>query len=181
MFETRPQRTSQRMSFSALHRVLVAIAIVSAIAAGCGGAKHPADDSASPNASTRDSSAPPPAVTPANADNLSPPLTAPGTALVPAATPTPVADGSALGAQLFAKRCVLCHGVDGHGDGVASKGLNPKPRNFHDQAYMKTRTDAQLLEVIRKGKGVMPRWEGQLSETEIQALLKQVRALGAEP
>ena len=62
------------------------------------------------------------------------------------------------------QRCALCHGADGRGDGVASKGLNPKPRNFHDQAYMSSRTDTQLLEVIHKGKGVMPRWEGQLSE-----------------
>jgi mono/diheme cytochrome c family protein len=64
------------------------------------------------------------------------------------------------------------------GDGVASKGLNPKPRNFHDTAYMSTRTDAQLLEVIHNGKGAMPKWGGQLSEAEITAVLAHVRALG---
>jgi mono/diheme cytochrome c family protein len=103
----------------------------------------------------------------------------------PAVETTKPAEGGGseadLGAQVFAKRCVLCHGVDGHGDGIAAKGLNPKPRNFHDQAYMKTRTDAQLLEVIHKGKGAMPRWEGQLSEAEIRAVLAHVRALGAKP
>ena len=41
-----------------------------------------------------------------------------------------------------------------------------------------SQTDAQLSEVIHKGKGVMPRWEGQLSEAEIQAVLKHVRSLG---
>ena len=47
-----------------------------------------------------------------------------------------------------------------------------------DKAYMATRTDAQLLEVIHKGKGAMPKWEGQLSEAEIAAVLQHVRELG---
>ena len=72
-------------------------------------------------------------------------------------------------------------GPDGRGDGVASKGLNPKPRNFHDVAYMQTRTDAQLLEVIHKGKGVMPRWEGQLSDAEMKLVLAHIRSLGSRP
>jgi mono/diheme cytochrome c family protein len=146
---------------------LVALAIGAAAGAGCGGGKPASDSSgaASPGAGT-----PPAATIPAPPDSSS-------------SSTTPTASVGAagdLGSQVFAKRCVLCHGPDGHGDGVASKGLNPKPRNFHDQAYMSTRTDAQLSEVIHKGKGVMPRWEGQLSEAEIQAVLKHVRALGAK-
>jgi mono/diheme cytochrome c family protein len=149
------------MSFQAVRLALVVIAIASAVVAGCGGGKPAADSGADPGSTT------PPAVsTPAT---TAPPVTA---------TPAPAGDEGDLGAKVFAARCALCHGKDGHGDGVASKGLNPKPRNFHDQAYMATRTDAQLSEVIHKGKGVMPRWEGQLSEAEIQAVLKHVRSLG---
>ena len=36
---------------------------------------------------------------------------------------------------------------------------------------MKTRTDAQLLEVIHKGKGVMPAWGKVLTDAQIQAAL----------
>ena len=82
---------------------------------------------------------------------------------------------------MFAQRCALCHGPDGHGDGPGSKALNPKPRNFHDKAYMSTRTDAQLLETIHKGKGVMPKWGGVLSEAEITAVLAHIRDLGKKP
>lgn len=96
----------------------------------------------------------------------------------PAATPAPVAEAGDVGAKVFATKCALCHGPSGHGDGAASKALNPKPRNFHDKAYMATRTDAQLLEVIHQGKGAMPKWEGQLSEAEIAAVLKHIRELG---
>jgi mono/diheme cytochrome c family protein len=82
---------------------------------------------------------------------------------------------------VFAQKCALCHGPDGRGDGPGSAALNPKPRNFHDQAYMKTRTDAELLEVIRNGKGVMPKWGGLMSEAEMKAVLAHVRELGEKP
>jgi mono/diheme cytochrome c family protein len=86
-------------------------------------------------------------------------------------------DPVALGNKVYQDRCALCHGPEGKGDGPAAAGLNPKPRNHTDGAYMNSRTDAQLLEVIRHGKGGMPAWGGVLSETEIQAVLKHVRSL----
>jgi mono/diheme cytochrome c family protein len=59
--------------------------------------------------------------------------------------------------------------------------LNPHPRNHTDGAYMNSRTDAELLEVIRHGKGAMPAWGSVLSEEEIQAVLKHVRSLAVPP
>ncbi len=34
------------------------------------------------------------------------------------------------GKKIFQTTCVSCHGADGRGDGPASTGLNPSPRNF---------------------------------------------------
>jgi mono/diheme cytochrome c family protein len=34
------------------------------------------------------------------------------------------------GKQIYAEYCMACHGVDGDGNGVAAKGLQPPPRNF---------------------------------------------------
>jgi mono/diheme cytochrome c family protein len=82
-----------------------------------------------------------------------------------------------LGAKVYAQRCALCHGPQGKGDGPAAAGLNPKPRNHTDGAYMNSRTDDELLEVIRNGKGGMPAWGKILSEAETQAVLKHVRTL----
>ena len=86
-------------------------------------------------------------------------------------------DPLVLGNKIYQERCALCHGPEGKGDGPAAAGLNPKPRNHTDGAYMKTRTDDQLLEVIEHGKGGMPAWGGILTETEIHAALKHVRTL----
>ena len=88
--------------------------------------------------------------------------------------------GDDLGAQVYAQRCVLCHGPLGKGDGVGAAGLDPKPRNHTDGAYMNSRTNEQLLEVIHNGKGQMPAWGNVLSEAEIHAVLKHVRSL-AQP
>lgn len=162
-------RMTNSASKSPLRAVRVLVLLIAlgsfaaALAAGCGGGK-PAESSGSEPVAT------PAPATPAPAEDTT-----------AQATPAPAAAAGDLGAQVFAKRCALCHGPDGHGDGAASKALNPKPRNFHDQAYMATRTDAQLLEVIHKGKGAMPKWEGQLSEAEIAAVLKHIRDLGKTP
>lgn len=89
----------------------------------------------------------------------------------------------ARGAAIFKERCALCHGPSGHGDGAAAKALKPPPRNFHDKAYMSTRTDEQLLEVIHNGKGAMPAWgkTGVLKDDEILAALRFVRSLADQP
>lgn len=153
-----------RAAIVAARLALIALSLVLAAVAGCGGSgSKPAADAAPATPA-------PVAATPAPATTDS--STTDGSA-------TPVAAAPAdMGALVFAKRCALCHGAEGRGDGLASKGLNPKPRNFHDAAYMNTRTDAQLLEVIHQGKGAMPKWRGQLSEAEISAVLAHVRELG---
>jgi high-affinity iron transporter len=94
---------------------------------------------------------------------------------------TPIAGGPADGAKVYADRCALCHGATGHGDGPASAGLDPKPRNHTDGAYMNAQSDEALLTVIRNGKGAMPAWKDVMSEDEIQAVLKHVRSLAQPP
>ena len=141
---------------------LIALAALLALAAGCGGAKT---ESSSTGSTT--SQAPAPVAPPTETTVTNP----------------PVADAAPadLGAKVFAQRCALCHGPNGHGDGPGSKALNPKPRNFHDTAYMSSRTDAQLLATIHTGKGAMPKWGGVLSEAEITAVLAHIRELGKKP
>ena len=81
------------------------------------------------------------------------------------------------GAQLFAERCSGCHGDHGGGDGPAAAALLPKPRNFHDAAFWRDRSQDQVTAVVKKGKPgtMMPGFEGVLSDAEIDAVARFVR------
>ncbi|HXG91417.1 MAG TPA: c-type cytochrome [Blastocatellia bacterium] len=82
------------------------------------------------------------------------------------------ADASAL----FAAKCAICHGKDGRGQpNWRAKG---QP-DFTDAGFQKSRTDAQIADTIRNGKGrYMPAWKSKLSDEEIKALVRRVRAFG---
>lgn len=53
--------------------------------------------------------------------------------------------------QIFASRCVPCHGAAGHGDGPASGTLSPKPRNYSDKEWQKSVTDEQIEKTVVYG------------------------------
>jgi mono/diheme cytochrome c family protein len=140
--------------------LLVAAATGNALLAGCGGNK---------TEETTTTTTPAPTTT-TTTDTTTPPA-AVGTA----------ATGDA--AAIFKAKCATCHGPDGHGDGPLSASLKPKPRNYHDKAYMATRTDEQLYESIYNGKSAMPAWGKTkiLSEDQIRSLVKFVRGLSQQP
>lgn len=80
-----------------------------------------------------------------------PPPAAPSATPAPRpASPSPSAAGS-QGADLFAARCVTCHGPHGDGQGPASAGLTPKPRDFRDPAWQARTTDAHIERIIAQG------------------------------
>lgn len=77
------------------------------------------------------------------------------------------------GRILYVTRCSPCHGAEGRGDGPGSGAIEPKPRNFRDPEFWRTRTRAQMRDVILKGKPgtLMSPFEGALSDAEIDAVL----------
>ena len=77
-------------------------------------------------------------------------------------------------------RCVTCHGANGAGDGPASVGLTPRPRDFRDPAWQAKVTDAHIEEIIAKGGaavGLSPLMPPQpdLSAAQREALRLHVR------
>ena len=52
---------------------------------------------------------------------------------------------------IFGSRCMPCHGAGGAGDGPASKGLTPPPRNFTDAAWQGQVTDEHIEKIIQYG------------------------------
>jgi mono/diheme cytochrome c family protein len=84
------------------------------------------------------------------------------------------------GAKLYAERCSGCHGDQGGGDGPAAAALVPRPKNFHD---LGGKSVDELRAIVKKGKPgtMMPPFDGVLSDTEIDAVVRHVQHFAAAP
>ena len=85
---------------------------------------------------------------------------------------TPVADGAAL----YTAKCTICHAKDGRGlPNWRSKG---QP-DFSDAKWQKSRTDAQIADATKNGKGkFMPAFKAKMSDEEIAAVVARIRTFG---
>jgi mono/diheme cytochrome c family protein len=107
------------------------------------------------------------------------------------AAPAAAAGGAAATAeakQIFETRCFTCHGANGAGDGPASAGLTPPPRNFQDPAWQASVTDEHIRQIIQYGGaavGKSPAMPGNpdlMSKPEVvDALRALVRGLAKPP
>jgi len=83
--------------------------------------------------------------------------------------------GQSAGEALFKSKCVMCHGPDGKGEVPMGKKLGA--RNLGSQE-VQSQSDAQLADIVSKGKNKMPAYEGKLSKEQIAQLVAYVRELG---
>jgi len=95
------------------------------------------------------------------------------------ATPEILAEGKAL----YEKKCAVCHGTDGRGDGSAAYLLYPKPRDFTSGRFkihstMTLPTDQDLFNSITNGIAgtSMPSWAA-LTEQDRWAMVAYVKSL----
>ena len=77
------------------------------------------------------------------------------------------------GAATFKSKCVLCHGADG--TGTTSLGKQLQAADLHSKDIQK-KSDAELHKVVHDGNGNMPPFGEQLSDDEIDQVIKYVRA-----
>jgi ubiquinol-cytochrome c reductase cytochrome c subunit len=71
----------------------------------------------------------------------------------------------AEGAALFALNCAACHTIEGDGDALAFDTFAPSLRNI--PAF-------QVVEAVRTGPANMPRFTGNLSDKEVDDIVKYV-------
>jgi mono/diheme cytochrome c family protein len=83
------------------------------------------------------------------------------------------------GQRLYQQLCATCHGQEGRGDGPAAVAFSPRPPDLTSPVFQSSRTDEQLAEVLRRGKGQMPSFGSQLSDAERAAVIRYVRQLGS--
>jgi mono/diheme cytochrome c family protein len=83
--------------------------------------------------------------------------------------------------ELYERRCAVCHGPAGRGDGVAATSMQPAPRDLTLDSWQARVSDEQLRHVIKRGgtaaglSANMPP-HGDLSDDEIQTLVTYVRS-----
>jgi mono/diheme cytochrome c family protein len=83
------------------------------------------------------------------------------------------------GANIFRTKCVLCHGSDGSGKTPLGKQLQAADLRSKDVQKL---GNAELHKIIHDGQANMPPFADQLSESEIDQVLKHIRALAkAQP
>jgi mono/diheme cytochrome c family protein len=111
---------------------------------------------------------------------------APAPAAAPAAPAEPAAGAGAPSEaaraeaeQIFKTRCVTCHGPQGAGDGPASAGLTPPPRNFQDPAWQGSVTDAHIEQIVQYGGAAVGRSAAMPANPDLMGKPEVVAALRA--
>jgi mono/diheme cytochrome c family protein len=77
-------------------------------------------------------------------------------------------------ASVYKTNCISCHGAAGDANTPAGKKYSVPP--FHGSDAFK-KSDAEMLEFIKTGKGDMPAWSDILSDDEVKALIAYIRTL----
>jgi cbb3-type cytochrome c oxidase subunit III len=83
------------------------------------------------------------------------------------------APANGAGKRIFTANCATCHGADGKGN---SMGRTMGVKDLHAAEVVKL-SDAQIKQVVANGKGNMPPWKGQLSDSQIAQVTAYVRSL----
>ncbi len=81
-----------------------------------------------------------------------------------------IADSKSYEASLFRQNCAICHGIEANGKEMDGR-LIPSLR----YGAAATKTEAEIYEQIKHGKLPMPAFENQLTEEEIQQMVKFIR------
>jgi cytochrome c6 len=89
-------------------------------------------------------------------------------------TATVYAADPGAGKDLFAGKCVMCHGADGAGNTAMGKRFNIQ--NLRAPEIQK-RSDAELAASITKGKNKMPAFEGKLTPEQVSNVVAHIREL----
>lgn len=78
------------------------------------------------------------------------------------------------GEAVYKAKCASCHGADGKGETPVGKMYKLRDLGSAD---VQKQTDAELTDIISKGKNKMPGYGRSLKDDEIKSLVGYLRAL----
>jgi len=129
-------------------------------------------------ACARRKAAAPPAPQPAAAETAA----QPAAAEAPSAPPEPPLPYELrLGRAVYRHYCATCHGETGAGDGFNAFNLDPRPKDLSDPALQKAKSDADLIDAVRRGGAgvglspLMPPWARTLTAVQIEQVVGYIR------
>jgi cytochrome c6 len=77
-------------------------------------------------------------------------------------------------AKIFKTNCTLCHSEDGSGSSPTGKAMKAKDLRSTE---VQSKPDAELGEVITKGRGKMPAFGAKIKPDDVTKLVAYIRSL----
>ena len=78
------------------------------------------------------------------------------------------------GSDTYKAKCQVCHGADGLGNTPPGKALKARPLNSPE---VLKESDAEMIAVIKIGKGKMPAFAAKLTDAQIPDLVAYIHTL----
>jgi mono/diheme cytochrome c family protein len=88
--------------------------------------------------------------------------------------PASIAEGKRL---YGATDCALCHGKDGDGKGVEAKDINMNLHDWRKAESLAHFSDGGLSDLILKGKGRMPAYDGRETPEQVWGIVNYIRSM----
>jgi mono/diheme cytochrome c family protein len=85
-----------------------------------------------------------------------------------------VAQAQSDAARIYKANCALCHSADGSGDNPTGKAMHAKDLRSEE---VQKQSDAELAEVITKGRGKMPAFGAKLKPDDVTKLVAYIRGM----
>ena len=80
-------------------------------------------------------------------------------------------------AKIYKTNCAQCHSADGSGDNVTGKAFHAKDLRSEE---VQKQTDAEVADVITKGRGKMPPFAAKIKPDDVTKLVVYLRALAKQ-
>lgn len=86
-------------------------------------------------------------------------------------------EGLAASKKMFGFDCAMCHGTTGDGKGDMVDSMKLTMHDWHDAATLSAMSDAEIYDIITKGKGKMTGEGDRLPANEVWKMVNYVRSL----
>jgi len=84
------------------------------------------------------------------------------------------AQAQSNGEKVYKAKCAGCHAADGSGNSPAGKAM--KARDYCSED-VKKETDAEMTDIVLKGKNKMPAFQGKISDADVKDVVEFVQSL----